>query len=530
MTAVAAARGLSSVQSTNPATLDVVWEAPVAGPDEVAEAVRAAADAQRQWGRTSMAARRRLFDALVESLLDRAHEIASTVTAETGKPLVESYSAELFVAAESARWIGGNVERAVGVERLRTPRLLAFKRGRVVNEPLGVVAVISPWNFPIGVPFTQVAAVVATGNAAVLKPSELAPRSGELVAELFRDAGFPPDLVRVVHGARETGAALVSAGGVAKVLFTGSAEAGRAVASAAAPLLRPVTLELGGKDPMLVFADCDLERTLSGALWGSFTNCGQVCAGAERIYVERSLCERFTEELSSRASALRIGRGDDPDVDLGPVITEAQRDRVEALVEDALANGASVRAGGARAELALPGWFYEPTVLVGERIEGRVAEDELFGPVVTVEPFDTEHDAVRLANGSAYGLGASVWTRNTARARRVASALDAGSVWTNDIAYSYYFAGAPWGGRRGSGYGRTHGLHGLRELVAPKYVDADSGRVPVPWWYPYGAGGLEGLQGGLELLYRKGAAARGRGAAARRGGLAHLTRRYLGRE
>jgi acyl-CoA reductase-like NAD-dependent aldehyde dehydrogenase len=526
VTAVAA----GTVRSVNPATLDVVWEAPIAGTDDVAEAAAAAGAAQRSWRRTSAAERRRLFDALLETMLDHSDEIARVVTSETGKPLVESYSSELFVAAENARWIGRNAEKVLGVERLRTPRLIAFKRGRVVNEPLGVVGVISPWNFPFGGPFTQVAAVVGMGNGVVLKPSELTPLSAEWVARVFREAGFPSDLVRVVHGAAETGGALVEADGVAKIVFTGSVDAGREVAAAAAPLLRPVTLELGGKDPMLIFADCDFERSLAGALWGSFTNCGQVCSGAERIYVDRPLYERFTEALASAAHTLRIGRGDDPAVDLGPVITETQRERVEDLVEDARERGADVRTGGRRPETGLPGWFYEPTVLSGERIEARVTEEELFGPVVTVEPFADEEEAIRLANGSDYALGASVWTGDTARARRVAGALDAGSVWTNDIAYSYYFAQAPWGGRKSSGYGRTHGLQGLRELVSPKYVDSDSGRVPVPWWYPYGAAGVEGLKGGLELLYRRGPTARGRGAAARRGGLAHLTKRYLGRE
>jgi acyl-CoA reductase-like NAD-dependent aldehyde dehydrogenase len=519
----------TSVRSINPATLEVVGEVPIAQEEEAGAAVAAAAAAQARWRRTGPDERRRRFAALLETLLDRADDIAATVTAETGKPLLESFAAELFVSAENARWIRAAAGRALRSERLRTPRLIAFKRGHVVHEPLGVIAVISAWNFPFAIPFTQACAVVVTGNAAVIKPSELAPLSGDWVPRVFEEAGFPADLVRTVHGFAGTGRALAEADGVAKIVFTGGADAGRTVAAAAAPLLRPVTLELGGKDPMLIFADCDFDRALAGALWGSFTNCGQVCAGAERIYVERRLFDRFSEALAAQAGTLRIGRGDDPSTELGPLISEGQRDRVEGLVEDALANGATFRTGGGRPEIGLPGWFLEPVVLAGERIYGRIGEEELFGPVVTVEPFDSEADAVHRANGSAYGLGASIWTRDAARARRVAAALEAGSVWTNDIAYSYYFAQAPWGGTKQSGYGRTHGSQGLRELVSAKYVDADSGRVPVPWWYPYGPEGLDGLKGSLELLYRKTVAARGRGVARRRAGIAHLARRYLGR-
>jgi acyl-CoA reductase-like NAD-dependent aldehyde dehydrogenase len=517
------------LQSFDPATLEIVGSVPIAGAEEVAGAVVIASEAQERWRRTGPEERRRRFETLLEVILDRADEIAGTITSETGKPLVEAYTAELYVAAEHARWLARNASNVLEPRRLRPPRLVAFKRAYVLREPLGTVAIVSPWNFPFAIPFTQAAAVVSVANAAVIKPSELAPLSGDWVRRVFEEAGFPEGLVAVVHGAAETGALLVEADGIAKVLFTGSAETGRAVATASGSLLRPVTLELGGKDPMLVFADSDRERALAGALWGSFTNCGQVCAGAERIYVETGIFDEFVSALAERARSLRIGSGRDADTELGPLISESQRERVEALVDDAVERGAEPVAGARRAEVGLPGWFYEPTVLVGSRLDGRVADEELFGPVVTVEPFASEEEGTRLANGSAYGLGASVWTRDSARARRVARALQAGSVWVNDIAYSYYVPAAPWGGAKSSGYGRTHGVEGLLELVSTKYVDEDSGRVPVPWWFPYGRKTLDGLVGSLDLLYRNGLRRRARTAARHRAGLIHLGRRYARR-
>jgi acyl-CoA reductase-like NAD-dependent aldehyde dehydrogenase len=516
---------LAELRSVNPATLEPLGLVPVSRPEDVAEAVADARLAAERWAQSSFAERRALLGRVAVAVLDHAEEIAATVTAETGKPLVESYTAELFVALDNLVWAASNAGRVLRPERVRYPQPhLRHKRGWLLYEPLGVVGVISPWNFPFGIPFTQAAFAVAAGNAVVVKPSELTPLSGAWVERLF-----PNGLVRVVQGGGEVGEALVRAPGTAKVVFTGSGETGRRVASLAGERLRPVTLELGGKDPMLVFEDADLDRAVAGALWGAFANCGQVCSGVERIYVARPLQEAFVEELARRARGLRIGRGEELRTELGPLITEEQRTHVEELVDDATGRGAELRLGGARPEVGLPGWFYEPTILTGVEREARIEREEISGPVVTVTAFGDEDEAVRLANGSSFGLGASVWTRDLDRARRLARRVDAGSVWTNDVSYSYGTGQASWGGTKESGYGRTHSRHGLYELSRIKFADLDRGRVPVPWWFPYDEGVLEGFRGMAEVLYGKGVGRRLGSAWRHRRGMLALGRRYFSR-
>jgi acyl-CoA reductase-like NAD-dependent aldehyde dehydrogenase len=521
---------VAELRPVNPATLEPVGSVPVSAPEEVAEAVADARLAAERWAQASFDERRVLLGRVAAVVLDAADDIAGTVTAETGKPLVESFTAELFVGLDNLVWAASNAARVLGPERLRFPQPhLRHKRGWLLYEPLGVVAVISPWNFPFGIPFTQAAFAVAAGNAVVVKPSELTPLSGSWVERVFRDAGAPDRLVQVVQGGGETGEALVRAPGIAKVVFTGSGEVGRRVASLAGERLRPVTLELGGKDPMLVFEDADLDRAVAGALWGSFANCGQVCSGVERIYVSQPLHEAFVEELARRAKALRIGRGEELETELGPLISEGERARVEELVADAVERGADVRAGGGRPDVDLPGWFYEPTILTGVEREARLEREEVFGPVVSVTPFRDEDEAVRLANGSSFGLGASVWTSDLERALRVAPRLDAGSVWTNDVSYSYGTGQASWGGTKESGFGRTHSKHGLYELSRVKYADLDRGWVAVPWWYPYGGGAVDGFRGMAGVLYGEGLPRKLGAAWRHRRGLFTLARRYLSR-
>lgn len=526
---VPAAVAQAVLTPVDPATLAPLGSVAVTEPAGLEEAVAEARLAGEAWARRPPDERPALLGRVAHELAAADAELVRTIVSETGKPLVEAYTHDLLVAAEALGWLAAKAGQVLAPERLHFRRLLLpQKRAWLRYEPAGVVAVITPWNFPIGVSLSQVATAVAAGNAVILKPSELTPHCGAWVEELFARAGAPPGLVRVVQGpGASVGDQLVGHRGIDAIVFTGSTDTGRVVARRAAERLCPVILELGGSDPMLVLHDADLERTVAGALWGSFSNCGQVCAGVERIYVARPLHDRFVSRLAEAAASLRIGQGTNARVELGPLVTEGQRRRVEELVADAIEHGATIVAGGGRPDVGLPGWFHEPTVLDGEPHAARLRREEIFGPVVTVSAFGTEDEAVRRANDSPFALGASVWSRDRSRARAIEDRLDAGSVWINDHAYSYGAMEAPWGGRRGSGTGTTHSKHGLYALSQVRFADADAGRLRNGWWYPYGDAAVDGFRGVLGAFYGSGLRSRAGAVARHHRGIAHLVRKAL---
>ncbi|MDQ3991637.1 MAG: aldehyde dehydrogenase family protein, partial [Actinomycetota bacterium] len=375
-------------------------------------------------------------------------------------------------------------------------------------RPLGVVGVISPWNYPMIIPLGEVAQGLAAGNGVILKPSELTPLAGDLIADLFAEAGLPRGLLRVVHGRGETGKALCEAGPVRKVFFTGSIETGRKVMQAAAAHGKPVMLELGGKDPAVVCADADIERTVAGVLWSGLCNSGQTCAGVERIYVDRRIHDRFVERLVAGARDVVPGDPKEPTTQIGPMNNDMQYAKVLEQLEDAVGKGAMVECGGPVEVAGLPGKFVAPVVLTGVDHSMKVMSEETFGPLLPVMAFDDEDEAVRLANDSRYGLGASVWSRDLRRARALGSRIDAGMLWINDATYSHGLGQAPWGGVKESGTGVTHSKFGFYEMTEKRLVAQDPGWLYGGWWYPYSEGMARGFAGIIEAMSTPGAAAK----------------------
>jgi len=493
----------ASIASINPATGEVLREFDCAGEEEVRAAVARARAAQPAWQELGIGKRLQVLRRFQTLLQEKKADVARLITQEAGKPYVESLLTEVLVVLDATQFLIANARGLLRDQRIGHANLvMKAKRGRVRREPYGVLGIISPWNYPFNIPATEGLAALAAGNAVVVKPSEFTSLSALELQALLRTAGVPEDIFQVLVGAGATGAALANSQ-IDKLIFTGSVASGKKVAQAAAARLLPVVLELGGKDPMLVLDDADLEVASSAAVWGAFVKAGQTCLSVERCYVHRSLYEPFLAKVVEKTGKLRVGNGLDPETEVGPMIHERQLQIVESQVDEALAHGACVLMGGKRLSQLGPN-FYAPTVIAGVTHEMRLMREETFGPVLPVVPFDSDEEAVRLANDSEFGLAASVWTRNRGRGEAIATRLQAGTVMVNDVISCYGISEAPHGGVKASGLGRTHGRFGLEEMVWVKYVDSDLlPRTRKVWWYGYGADFIHQMEGFVDFLFSR---------------------------
>jgi succinate-semialdehyde dehydrogenase/glutarate-semialdehyde dehydrogenase len=465
----AAADGAGArIAVADPATGQPVDQVPAATAAEVDAAVQAAASAFPAWRRTDAGERAAHLARLAEVAEAHAGELVALLTREQGKPTLEAQG-------ELRHFLGGLRYYAEAATKLRgsyqeLPSQFGPAYGLVVRRPIGVVAAITPWNFPLTLLGNKVGPALATGNTVVAKPAETTPLTTLRVAELAAEAGLPPGVLNVVTGGPDTGEALVGHPGVRRVAFTGQTATGRRIMELAGPALKHVSLELGGSDPTIVLPDADLDDAVKNIQIGRYWNCGQACLAPKRAFVHAEVYQAFLDRLVERVGRYEPGPGDTraerPKLRIGPLHTAAQRDLVAAQLSDALDGGAKVLVGGEAPEG--PGHFFRPAVVVDAPEDSRLATEEVFGPVLPVWKVSGLDEAIERANATDYGLGSSIWTRDAAAIDRAVRELDAGVTWVNQLHYGY--DELPFGGTKQSGFGREHGLQALEEYTELKSV------------------------------------------------------------
>lgn len=492
---------MGKLDSFNPATGELIGSVETTEPADVQGIVDDVTEVQRFWGELSLQDRGRYLQRAAELLAADIDEVAGLLSREQGKPITEAYSMEVVPTIDGLNWIAEEGPDILDERAVRMGQgLFIGKKAKFAFEPLGVVGIIAPWNYPWSIPFGEVALALMAGNGVVLKPSELTPLIGDRIRVAFEKAGLPDGLIRVVQGEGEVGAAITESS-ARKIFFTGSVETGYKVGEACAKRMKGAVLELGGKDPAIVCSDAELPNAISGIVWGGFANAGQTCAGIERVYVVEDVAEQFVAGVVAEAEKLRLGSPASADVEIGPMVSEEQYEIVCDLVDDAISNGADRRCGGPTDIAGSPGKYIAPTVLTGVSHEMRIMREEIFGPVLPIVVVASEEEAIELANDSEFGLGASIWTRDRKKGERMARRIESGMVWINDHMFSHAAMQTVWGGVKDSGLGRAHSQFGLLECIEIKNVTWNSSRGRDLWWHPYDETLGDALRAASGLLY-----------------------------
>lgn len=473
---------------------------------DIFDMINGAKEAQKQWNSFSLDTRIQYLKRVAAYIAEHADDIAQTISHNTGKTLTDAMATEVLPCVLAVRYYCKNAKKFLKDKDISCGSVLFKNKESVLRSvPYGVIGIIAPWNYPFAIPFSEVIMALLAGNAVILKPAGETEDVGNILKNCFDAAGFPEHVFNYTNSLGSlTGDAFID-GGVDKLFFTGSVKVGKYLMKQASKKLIPLVLELGGNDPMIVCEDADLERAAAGALWGGFSNAGQSCCGVERIYVHDSVYNDFLRILKDRVEALRIGSGASFDTDVGPVTLERQFKKINEHVRDALRKGARIYAEASVPD-SLKGLFMPCLVLTSVNHDMLIMKEETFGPVVAVMPYRDEWEAIELANDSSLGLTASVWSKNRAKAKAIASRIKAGTVTINDHLMSHGIPSAPWGGFKESGIGRTHGEIGFMEMVQPQLVVDDV--MPFGkrnfFWFPNSKKTYDGLRGAVILLYGEG--------------------------
>jgi succinate-semialdehyde dehydrogenase/glutarate-semialdehyde dehydrogenase len=492
--------------SINPATGEIIGKTPENTIEELKQAIALAKAAQHDWAQFSFQERAQCLFGIRDYIVENADRISDVISKDSGKTKMDALSTEVLSASMAITYYAKNAKKILKRKRLSGGSILTInKRSYVDRVPMGVVGIISPWNYPFSIPFHEIAMALIAGNGVVLKVATQSLEVGKIIKECVEAGRLPKDIFHLINlPGKIAGDAFLNSG-INKLFFTGSVPVGKYLMEKAAKHLVPLSLELGGNDAMIVCRDANINRAASGAIWAGFSNAGQSCAGVERIYVESGVYEEFLSLLKAKMSELKQGVDIDSNVDIGSMTTEQQWEKIQDLFKDAIKKGAKAYPEIQKIEKKGKGLFCPPVILENISDDMMVVNEEIFGPILAVQKVGSIEEAITHANASKLGLTASVWTKNRRKGHEIASRLEVGSVMINDHLMSHGLAETPWGGWKESGIGRTHGYIGLEEMTQSRCVVDDI--LPFVqkdmWWHPHNKKVYEGLRGALEFLYSK---------------------------